>query len=391
MNLPATLMRFQSGFEIMETALEVAQEKMGTLQSNTAQVGGYDTGAGSLSKLEDILRPRRDLNPTGIVFLIDHYFRNSTLQDQLPIQSADLVIYVDTSHEPSTRSVDQLKALTVSHYSDNLPTAIVGIGGGSTLDTAKAVSNLLTNPGPSANYQGWDLVKNPGVYKVGIPTLAGTGAEASRTCVLTNYETGVKLGMNSNYTLFDQLILDPNLLKTIPRKQFFYTGMDTYIHCIESLKGSLRHAAADELSRQALELVREVFLSDEMQSVENCEKLMAAAFLGGTAIANSMVGVVHPFSAGLSIVRGTHHCEANCIALQALSEFYPEATQEFEEMRSKQEITIPMGLCKGATDKEHKQLRASTVVHEKPLRNALGEDFARLLTEERVRSIFERM
>jgi 3-deoxy-alpha-D-manno-octulosonate 8-oxidase len=58
-------------------------------------------------------------------------------------------------------------------------------------DTGKAVSNLLRNPGNAEDYQGWDLVKNPGVYKIGVPTISGTGAEASRTCVMTNPKNGL--------------------------------------------------------------------------------------------------------------------------------------------------------------------------------------------------------
>jgi len=51
---------------------------------------------------------------------------------------------------------------------------------------------------------------------------------------MTNSKSGIKLGMNSDFTIYDQLILDPNLTKTVPREQYFYTGMDTYLHCIES-------------------------------------------------------------------------------------------------------------------------------------------------------------
>ena len=110
---------------------------------------------------------------------------------------------------------------------------IIGIGGGTLLDMAKAVSIMLTNEGEAKDYQGWDLVKSPGIFKIGVPTLSGTGAETSRTCVLTNYDTGVKLGMNSHHSVFDVLVLDPNLSQTVPKDQFFYTAMDTYIHCVE--------------------------------------------------------------------------------------------------------------------------------------------------------------
>ena len=77
------------------------------------------------------------------------------------------------------------------------------------MDLAKAVSLMLTNPGSSVDYQGWDLIKNPAVYHVGIPTLSGTGSEVSRTTVLTGPEK--KLGINSDHTVFDQIVLDPLL------------------------------------------------------------------------------------------------------------------------------------------------------------------------------------
>ena len=104
------------------------------------------------------------------------------------------------------------------------------------MDLAKAVSLMMTNSGSSADYQGWDLVKKPGVYKAGIPTLSGTGAEVSRTTVLTGPSR--KLGMNSDFTPFDQIVLDPELTANVPANQRFYTGMDCYIHCIESLEGT---------------------------------------------------------------------------------------------------------------------------------------------------------
>jgi 3-deoxy-alpha-D-manno-octulosonate 8-oxidase len=96
---------------------------------------------------------------------------------------------------------------------------IIGIGGGSAMDLAKAVSLMMTNPGSSADYQGWDLVKHPGVYKAGIPTLSGTGAEVSRTTVLTG--PPASLGMNSDFTPFDQIVLDPELTKDAPATSVF--------------------------------------------------------------------------------------------------------------------------------------------------------------------------
>jgi 3-deoxy-alpha-D-manno-octulosonate 8-oxidase len=197
--------------------------------------------------------------------------------------------------------------------------------------------------------------------------------------------------MNSDFTLYDQLILDPNLTKTVPKEQYFYTGMDTYIHCIESLNGKFRNAIGDAFSHQAIALCRDVFMSDDMMSDENREKLMVASYLGGCAIANSFVGVVHPFSAGLSVVLGTHHCIGNCITMNAMEEFYPKEYEEFFAMAEKQGITIPKGIASNLDDETYLKLYNSTVIHEKPLSNALGDNYKEKLTLEKVTEIFKRM
>jgi 3-deoxy-alpha-D-manno-octulosonate 8-oxidase len=267
----------------------------------------------------------------------------------------------------------------------------VGIGGGITMDVAKAVANLLTNGGRAEDYQGWDLVKVPGIFKVAVPTISGTGAESTRTCVMTNPVNGLKLGMNSDFTVYDQIILDPDLTRTVPGNQYFYTGMDAYIHCMESLSGSYRNAIGDAYSDQTIRLCRDVFLGKDMMSEDNRAKLMVASYLGGCAIATSYVGVVHPFSAGLSVVLGIHHCVANCIVMRAMEEFYPEGYREFWQMVKCQGVKIPEGICRDLADEQYERLYASTVIHEKPLINALGENYKDILTPSKVQEIFRNM
>jgi 3-deoxy-alpha-D-manno-octulosonate 8-oxidase len=208
---------------------------------------------------------------------------------------------------------------------------------------------------------------------------------------MTNKKTGLKLGMNSDFTVYDQLILDPVLTKSVPRDQYFYTGMDAYIHCIESLNGSYRNAIGDAYSAQTISLCREVFISNNMMSDENRSKMMVASYLGGCAIATSYVGVLHPFSAGLSVVLGTHHCIANCITMRAMEEFYPVEYKEFWQMVKQQEVRVPEGICRNLSDEQYDQLYASTIIHEKPLINALGENFKEVLTKDKVIDIFKRM
>lgn len=357
--------------------------------NNSKNVLNYMFGKGAISSLKEILDNKESHN-NYVIYYIDEYFKNSELVNNLPIKKEDKIFFVQTQIEPKTGFINKFRDELIKNK-NNFPKAVVSIGGGATLDTGKAVSNLLTNSGNAEDYQGWDLVENPGIYKIGIPTVSGTGAEASRTCVMTNEKSGLKLGMNSDFTIYDQLILDPDLTKTVPKEQYFYSGMDTYLHCIESLNGEFRNAIGDAFSQQAISLCREVFLSEDMMSDENREKLMVASYLGGCAIANSFVGIIHPFSAGLSVVLDTHHCIGNCITMNAMEEFYPKEFEEFNLMAQKQGINIPKGIATNLDEETYQKLYNSTIIHEKPLSNALGSNFKDILSYEKVTEIFKRM
>ncbi|MCA6490026.1 MAG: iron-containing alcohol dehydrogenase, partial [Chitinophagaceae bacterium] len=158
---------------------------------NFKMVGYVIYGRGSLNQLDSILAPQRKQG-APMIFLVDHFFQGHALCNRIPLRDNDELIFADVTYEPKTTQVDALAQQLKEKY--GTVSGIIGIGGGSTLDLAKAVSLMMNNPGSSADYQGWDLVKLPGVYKVGIPTLSGTGAEVSRTTVLTGPTR--KLGMN---------------------------------------------------------------------------------------------------------------------------------------------------------------------------------------------------
>jgi 3-deoxy-alpha-D-manno-octulosonate 8-oxidase len=360
--------------------------------SNVRNVSRYVFARGALAQLQDVLLGHRQSRDHCVVFLIDEFFRENLLSlTSIPTEAADETFFVSTHAEPTTDGIDDLVVRMRDRCREKKVCALVGLGGGITLDTTKAVSNLLTNGGNAADYQGWDLVAKPGIHKIGIPTLSGTGAEATRTCVMTNKKTGLKLGMNSDHTVFDQLILDPNLTATVPCDQYFFSGMDAWIHCMESLNGVFRNPIGDAYSVQAMKLCRQVFSQGEMMSDENRAKLMVASYLGGCAIATSYVGVVHPFSAGLSVVLGLHHCVANCIAMAAMEPFYPDGYSEYLSFLDKNGVQVPRDVCSGLSEEDHSALYEATIVHEKPLTNALGEDFLKILTRDRVREIFEAM
>lgn len=359
-------------------------------------VGSFNFGTGCFKELSNHVLKQRERAmkngaPPKVIFLVDEFFLSRPdIVVQLQVEPRDYIEFIKTADEPTTDGIDHLM-IRLKEAGFDHPATIVGMGGGTTLDTAKAVANLLTNCGTAAQYQGWDLVEVPAVHKIGIPTLSGTGAEATRTCVMVNTESGLKLGMNSDYTIFDHIILDPDLTATAPRDQYFYTGMDAYLHCVESLAGSYRNAVGDAYSRETINLCRQIFFSDDMMHPESRNRLMVASYLGGCAIATSYVGIIHPFSAGLSVVLGIHHCIANCIVMRAMDEFYPESCQEFWQMVKQQDVFIPEGVCRGLSNEQYDRLYDATVIHKKPLTNALGEKFNAILTNEKVKEIFQMM
>lgn len=341
-------------------------------------------GRGSFNQLDEILAARRT-SDGGMVFILDDVFQDRELRGRVPLHEGDRLLLVNVDDEPKTSYIDALVA-EIKAGDSRVPAGIIGIGGGATLDIAKAVALLLTNPGSAADYQGWDLIKRPAVYKVGIPTLSGTGAEISRTTVLTGPEK--KLGINSDYTLYDQIVLDPELLAGVPTDQWFYTGMDCYIHDVESLQGTYLNEFSKAYGEKSLELCRQVFLEEHP---DRDDKLMMASYFGGMSIAYSQVGACHALSYGLSFVLGIHHGIGCCIAFNQLDEFYAEGVAEFRQMMARHDIRLPQQVTAGLSDDQMEQM-VTVALGLAPLwENCLGKNWRELMPRERARRLLSRM
>lgn len=346
-------------------------------------------GRGSFNQLGDILNEKRNDNDKFMLFVVDHYFKGKDLEKKIPAQPGDVVKFIDVDvHEPTTEQIDTLRDEVKG--SKGIPSAVVGIGGGSIMDIAKAVSLMFTNEGSSTLYQGLNLIKKPGIYHVGVPTISGTGAEVSMTAVLTGPEK--KLGLKCEWTVFNQIVLDPDLIASVPRNWWFYTGMDTYIHCIESENGILNNAYSHSYAEQSLKLCREIYLGDKSgQTAENDDKLMVASLMGGLSLTYSEVGVCHALSYGLSKILGTRHCYANCLAFNHLQDFYPEGVKEFKTMIAKHKIDLPQGLAKDWTDEQITAM--AKVAYNLPhmWSHAIGPDWKEKITIESISELYRRL
>ena len=359
------------------------------IYKNYPMVSRVVFGRGSFNQLADIIESKRMNVRSPFIFLVDEVFKGDTLiTSRIPLAYDDQLIFISADEEPKTTQVDELVERIILSHKDR-PSGIIGIGGGTVLDMAKAVAIMVTNEGGAKDYQGWDLVKSPAIYHVGIPTISGTGSEVSRTTVLTGPDK--KLGINSDYTPFDQVILDPELTVGVPKQQWFYTGMDCFIHCVESLNGTFLNAFSQSYGEKAYDLCLEIFLADTLSEEESRAKLMMASWHGGMSIAYSQVGVAHALSYGLGYVLGTKHGVGNCIAFQFLDEFYPQDVALFREMVKKHGVEIPQGICRDLTEEQMKVM-INVAMGMIPLwENALGDDWEKIITPEKLRELYLKM
>jgi 3-deoxy-alpha-D-manno-octulosonate 8-oxidase len=345
-------------------------------------------GKGSFNQLGDILEEMRKSRDSYFVFLLDDFFRNKPLEKRIHLKGNDNIIAVNVDDEPKTILVDKIRDQILAG-GKGIPTALIGIGGGSVMDYAKAVSVMLTNEGSSSVYQGLNLAKNQGVYHIGIPTLAGTGAEVSMTAVLTGPEK--KLGIKGEFTPFDLIVLDPELIHDAPKNQRFYTGMDAYIHNVESVDGINRNCISDSYAEQSQALCRDVFLNDNLTREEADEKLMVASYFGGLSIGHSEVGVCHALSYGLSYVLGLHHGIGNCIAFNQLEEVYGNAVKEFHAMVKKHGIDIPQHISKGLTPEQFDRMADTALGLKHMWNHAYGPDWQDHINKDKIISWYKRM
>lgn len=345
-------------------------------------------GNGAFDQLPTILAPQRK-EKAPFIYLVDDVFKNNkAFLERLHLRFNDKLLFVSSEEEPKTEQVD-LIVKNIKNEFTYKPSGIIGIGGGSLLDLAKAVALMLTNKGSSADYQGWDLIKNKGIYHVGIPTISGTGAEVSRTAILTGPER--KLGLNSDFTPYDQVVLDPDLTIGVPKNQWFYTGMDCFIHCVESLNGTFLNEFSKSYGEKAYELCLEIFLHNNVTEEESREKLMMASWHGGMSIAYSQVGVAHAMSYGLSYVLGTKHGVGNCIVFDHLEEYYPKDVAIFKKMKALHNIEIPKGICKNLTTHQMEKM-IDVAWSLTPLwENALGDDWENKITRDTLKNLYLKM
>ncbi|MCK5163107.1 MAG: iron-containing alcohol dehydrogenase [Desulfobacula sp.] len=200
---------------------------------------------------------------------------------------------------------------------------VIGIGGGSPIDIAKAAAILAVSTGDIASYFGIDLIPGPGLKTIIIPTTAGTGSEVTPIVILSDHDEKLKKGIVSPYLFPDVAILDPELCLGLPPHITAATGMDALIHAIEAYTSNNANSITDIFAVQAIKLIskniRTAFANGT--NIEARSNMLEGSLLAGMAFANAGVTAVHAFAYPIGAEFHIPHGVANSIMLVPVMEF----------------------------------------------------------------------
>ena len=204
------------------------------------------------------------------------------------------------------------------------PDLIIGLGGGSVLDAAKAVALLATNPGRIEAYEGRERYKNPPLPVLAVPTTCGTGSEVTWVSVITHTERRFKMSIKGPLMYPAVALVDPDLLQTLPPALIASTGMDALTHALEAYTSKPASCLTDMLALEALRLIFRhlpAAYQDIQHNAEAREGLMLGSLLAGMAFGNSDVGAVHCLAESIGSLYDTPHGVANAVFLPYVMEF----------------------------------------------------------------------
>lgn len=194
--------------------------------------------------------------------------------------------------------------------------AILAVGGGSVIDTAKAVNLLVSEKSDDlTRFMGAGNLKRPLKPLVAIPTTAGTGAEATLAAVIADHDRNVKMLFTSYYLMPNAAVLDSRMTLSLPPAITAATAMDALAHAVEAYTGLAKNPLSDAHARLAIELIAQHLLG-VIRTPDHADGRLAlavAANLAGVAFSNSMVGMVHALGHAVGSVCGVPH--GNCVAI----------------------------------------------------------------------------
>jgi alcohol dehydrogenase len=277
------------------------------------------------------------LNASRPLIVTDKGVRGAGLVDHVlnAFADSDLEVAAIFDDVPPDSSL-QVVAAGAKCYRDNDCDAIIAVGGGSAIDTSKAINILVSEGGDDlAAYAGAGVLKRPLKPFFVIPTTAGTGSEVTLVAVITDIDKGVKLPFTSYFLLPNVAVLDPRMTLTLPPHITAATAMDAMTHATESYLGLAKNPVSDAYAFGAIRKISENLLKvmDKPDDEEGRLELAQASTMAGIAFSNSMVGLVHALGHSVGALCHIPHGVCMSLFLPYVLEYnLPERAEQIGEL-----------------------------------------------------------
>ena len=249
------------------------------------------------------------------------------VEDILGEERVTFEVFTDIEPDPSDTTVEKAYDM----YQHIQASALVALGGGSTIDVGKAVGILATNGGRIHDYEGIDKVATPPLPLIAIPTTAGTGSEVSGSCVITDTERGLKMSIRSvDLVPAKVALLDPVVLRFLPATVAAHSAMDAFVHAFESYISLDASPITDAVNLHAIELIAQnvrPFVSNR-SNLDAGLKMLCAASLAGMSFSRTGLGNVHCMARFVGALLHISHGLSNAICLPHAAEFNLMANPE---------------------------------------------------------------
>ncbi len=235
-------------------------------------------------------------------------------------------LYSDIKPNPTIENVQSGVAAFKAAEADY----IIAIGGGSSMDTAKAVGIIITNPEfeDVRSLEGVAPTKNPCVPIIAVPTTAGTAAEVTINYVITDVEKKRKFVCVDTHDIPVVAVVDPDMMSSMPKGLTASTGMDALTHAIEGYTTKGAWELSDMFHLKAIELIAKSLRGAVDNTPEGREGMALGQYVAGMGFSNVGLGIVHSMAHGLGALYDTPHGVANAILLPTIMEFNAECTGE---------------------------------------------------------------
>jgi len=287
---------------------------------NFRAAGEITFGAGSAGDAGVIIRRH---GGKKVLMVVDSGFAKAgpleKITEALKKEKLPFVLFDGVEPEPRVEVADRCAEFARREKCD----FVLGVGGGSAMDTAKAAAILATNEGRARDFQGLNKVPRAGLPKGMVPTTAGTGSEVTITAVFINEEEKKKAGINSPFLYPEMSILDPELTLGLPAAVTAFTGMDALTHAIESYTSKAASPMSEMFSEEAIRRIGESLRQavDQGSDLNARTQMLFGSLLAGVGLANAGVTAAHSLSYPMGGAYRVPHGVANALLLPAIMEF----------------------------------------------------------------------